>query len=435
MVRGHALRTVDAMRSLLPVVVAVALGMVACSSDDAAAPTSAPTSSSIAATTTTTTTPTPPATPTPTPPSSTSSTSTTAPASTSTTAPAPAIGVDELAGWLATDAATNPTSPGELVTVLAPGTDVSAAGGSYDIDGAPLDADASFRIASVTKTFTSAAVLRLVEQGVVSLDDSLVEAGTPAPLLDLLRADGYAVDEMTVAQVLNHSSGLFDYAFGAGSPFVSVVTSDPAHVWTREEQVAFAMEHGDPVGAPGQTMAYSDTGYVILGAIIEAGTGLSLGDAYASLLHFDELGMEHTFLQTAGSAPASPLVVQRFGDIAVPDIDPSVDLFGGGGLVSTTHDLAVFYRALWAGGVFDDASSWTTMTAITGPDAATAQGIFAVPVGDLECWFHNGFWGVEVITCPSVDITFARSWNQSGPESSWDYEAVLAQVFGALGAA
>ena len=405
------MRTVDGMRSA--VLAAVALVSFASCSSDAATSTTVATTTTVAATTTTT-----PAT-------------TIAPAT--TTAVASSLDAATLAGWLATDAATDPTSPGELVTVLAPGTDVSAAGGSYELGGAPLDADASFRIASVTKTFTAAAVLRLVEQGSLSLDDTLVSAGTPDGLLGLLRADGYAVDTITVAQVLNHSSGLFDYAFGDGSPYVSVVTADPSHVWTRDEQVAFAMDHGDPVGAPGQAMAYSDTGYVVLGAIIEARTGRSLGEAYTSLLHFDALGMDHTYLQTAGSSPRSTLVGQRFGDIAVAAIDPSVDLFGGGGLVSTTHDLAVFFRALWGGGVFDDAATWATLTAITGPDPATAQGIFRAPIGAVECWFHNGFWGVEVFTCPSIDVTFARSWNQAGPASSWDHDAVLREVFTALG--
>lgn len=404
------MRTVDGMRSA--VLAAVALVSFASCSSDAATSTTVATTTTVAATTTTT------------------SATTIAPA---TTTVASSMDAATLAGWLATDAATDPTSPGELVTVLAPGTDVSAAGGSYELGGAPLDAAASFRIASVTKTFTAAAVLRLVEQGSLSLDDTLVSAGTPDGLLGLLRADGYAVDTITVAQVLNHSSGLFDYAFGDGSPYVSVVTADPSHVWTRDEQVAFAMDHGDPVGAPGQAMAYSDTGYVVLGAIIEARTGRSLGEAYTSLLHFDALGMDHTYLQTAGSSPRSTLVGQRFGDIAVAAIDPSVDLFGGGGLVSTTHDLAVFFRALWGGGVFDDAATWATLTAITGPDPATAQGIFRAPIGAVECWFHNGFWGVEVFTCPSIDVTFARSWNQAGPASSWDHDAVLREVFTALG--
>lgn len=416
------MRTVDGMRSAVLAAVAL-VSFASCSSDAATSSTVAATSTTttVAATTTTTMTV----------PSTTIAPATTT--TTTTTVAAASMDAATLAGWLATEAATDPTSPGELVTVLAPGTDVSAAGGSYEIGGAPLDADASFRIASVTKTFTAAAVLRLVEQGSLSLDDTLVTAGTPEGLLGLLRADGYAVDTITVAQVLNHSSGLFDYAFGDGSPYVSVVTADPSHVWTRDEQVAFAMDHGDPVGAPGQTMAYSDTGYVVLGAIIEARTGRSLGEAYASLLHFDALGMDHTYLQTAGSSSRSTLVGQRFGDIAVAAIDPSVDLFGGGGLVSTTHDLAVFFRALWDGGVFDDAATWATMTAITGPDPATAQGIFRAPIGAVECWFHNGFWGVEVFTCPSIDVTFARSWNQAGPASSWDHDVMLREVFTALG--
>ncbi|MEZ5220541.1 MAG: serine hydrolase [Ilumatobacteraceae bacterium] len=162
------------------------------------------------------------------------------------------LDVEALAAWLDESAAANPTSPGELVTVLAPGTDVSAAGGSFDIGGDPLTADASFRIASVTKTFTAAATLRLVEIGALRLDDDLVSAGLPNELVELLRADGYDGTSITVAHLLDHSSGIYDYAFGDGSPYVSEVLADPAHVWTVGEQVAFATAHGDPLGARGR---------------------------------------------------------------------------------------------------------------------------------------------------------------------------------------
>lgn len=427
------IRTVDGMKSTLAVAAIAALVVAGCSSDDGTASPSAPPATSVASSTTAPTTTSTTAAPT--------TTEAATPVATSTVAPTtgaepvdPLVTADELDVWLDSSAAADPTLPGELATLLAPGTDASAAGGAYDLGGEPLDADASFRIASVTKTFTAAAILRLVETGELGLDDTLVSAGTPAAIVDLLRADGYVVDEITVAQLLNHSSGLFDYAFGVGSPYVETVFADPTHVWTRDEQVAFATEHGDPLGVPGAVTAYSDTGYVVLGSIIEARTGLDLGDAYAELLHFDELGLGHTYLETPGSEPRSRPVVQRFGDVDVRSIDASVDLFGGGGLVSTSHDLAVFFRSLWAGGVFDDPTTWTTMTAVVGPDEYTAQGLFRTRLGDHDCWFHEGFWGVEVITCPDIDLTLARSWNQASPSATWRHEAVVDQIVDRLDA-
>jgi D-alanyl-D-alanine carboxypeptidase len=348
-----------------------------------------------------------------------------------------ATGLDQatLSEWIGADMTANTTSPGQMMAVLGPDTDLAAAAGAYDFGGQPLAADASFRIASVTKTFTSAAIYRLVEMGELSLDDTLVSAGTLTEILDLLRGDGYSVEEITIAQVLNHSSGLYDYAFGEGSTFSAVVTESPARVWTREDQIVFAMDNGDPVGKPGETSAYSDTGYIILGSIIETKTGLDLGAAYALLLRFDELGMTHTYLETPGTTPRTQRVIQRLSDTDVTTIDASIDLYGGGGLVSTTHDLAVFFRALWAGGVFDNATTWTAMGSVSGPEPETAQGIFTADIGGVACWYHDGFWGVEVFTCPEADVTIARSWNQVSPDPSWDRNALSLKVLAAFGLA
>lgn len=232
--------------------------------------------------------------------------------------------------------------------------------------------------------------------------------------------------------MLNHSSGIFDYAFGEGSPYVAAVTADAAHVWTREEQVAFAMQHGDPVGAPGQVYSYSDTGYVLLGALIEQLTGQPLGEAYASLLHFDALGMQHTYLEVPGTTPRSQRVHQYFGDLDATGWDASIDLYGGGGLVSTTHDLAVFFDALANGGVFDEQATFTAMSTVVGPDPTAAQGLFIDQVAGTGCYSHSGFWGVSAITCPTLGLTVANSWNQASPQG-WDGSALPRAVLGRLG--
>ena len=350
---------------------------------------------------------------------------------------APPLTADDLAGLLAADSATLTNSSGQLATVLVAGrgVDASAASGSLDRGSTdPLPADASFRIASVTKTFTAASIYRLAEQGLLSTDDTLEAAGLPQDLLALLQSDGYDLEHITVAQVLNHSSGIFDYAFGPGSPYVEVVLADPAHVWTRAEQVAFAMEHGAPVGAPGEVGHYSDTGYVLLGAIIEARTGLPYGDAMAELLDFDELGLTHTYLETPGTTPTTPLAHQYFGDTDSTGWDASIDLYGGGGLVSTTHDLAVFFEALATGGVFDDAETFTAMSTVVGPDPSMAQGLFVTTDSDgsgLVCYGHEGFWGVSAHTCPGLGLTITRAWLQVSP-AGWNPGALGAEVLATL---
>lgn len=358
----------------------------------------------------------------------------TEPATSATAAPAPVLDAEALTALVEADAARLATSPGQIVTVRSPsrGIDLTVAVGSTDFGGAPLASNDSFRIASVTKTFTAAATMRLVEQGVLSLEDNLTAAGVPAELVDMLRSDGYDVDAMTVAQLLDHSSGAFDYAFGDGVAYVDAVLADPGHRWTRGEQVAFAVEHGDPLGAPGTVSQYSDTGYVLLGAILEARTGLSYGDAMAELLGYDALGLTHTVWEAPGAEPVTERVHQYYGEQDTIAWDASIDLFGGGGLVSTTADLATFFGALERGEVFDDADTFSTMSTVVGPDPMLAKGLFIASDGERPCFFHEGFWGVLALTCPDLDLTIARSWMQAVPAEGWTENDLLLEIVAAV---
>jgi D-alanyl-D-alanine carboxypeptidase len=122
------------------------------------------------------------------------------------------------------DVASLDTVPGEILTVRAPGIDQTVATGFADVDAqTPLEPDTPFRVASMTKTFVAAAVLRLVEEGKVNLDDPITDY-LSAESLDVLRADGYDVDQITVRQLLQHTSGLIRSA----SPARSSTTPTPA---------------------------------------------------------------------------------------------------------------------------------------------------------------------------------------------------------------
>src|SRR5215218_9750532 len=110
------------------------------------------------------------------------------------------------------DLASDRSVPGEIVAVRAPGIDVIIAAGLADRTGAtPLEPDTPFRIASVTKTFVAAAVLKLVGRSRIALNDPIddhLSRGT----VRTLRRGGYDPGEITVEQLLRHTSGLFDYA-------------------------------------------------------------------------------------------------------------------------------------------------------------------------------------------------------------------------------
>jgi D-alanyl-D-alanine carboxypeptidase len=327
-------------------------------------------------------------------------------------------------------AASSPGVPGISLAVLAPrhGLDVAVAAG--DGGDGQLSPDQPFRIASNTKTFTAAATLRLVEDGVLGLDDPIGERVSPE-LLDVLQRDGYDVTAITLRHLLQHTSGLYDYA--SDVDFQVQVLGDPSRRWTREEQVRLATVEGDPLGRPGEMYAYSDTGYVLLGDVIERATGETLGAAYRELLDLDGLGLDSTWLEQL--EPAPPGVAERaheyFEDLDMSDADASFDLYGGGGLVSTVADLARFQRALVHGEVFDAPTTLTAMLDVpaTNEDDGAASGLFRIDDPRLgRCWSHAGFWGSYVMTCPDEDVTIALAVFQASPDPPFDGERVVADA-------
>jgi D-alanyl-D-alanine carboxypeptidase len=317
---------------------------------------------------------------------------------------------------IAADVASDPAIPGEILTVRAPGIDETVATGFADVDAqTPLEPDTPFRVASMTKTVVAAAVLRLVEEGKLRLADPITEHLSPESL-DVLRADGYDVDGITVRQLLQHTAGLYDYA--ADPEYEARSVTDPTHRWTRLEQLQLATELGDPLGAPGEVFNYSDTGYILLGEILERTTGDTLPEAVRELVHFDRLGLDDTYWEILEDKPAgyADRAHQYYGtDIDNIGFDASQDLYGGGGLVSTTGDLARFYEALFGGEVFEKPSTLKTMTKVSraGRDDQAGMGIYVVDAAGERCFGHRGFWGTQTIHCPRLDLTFARTINQA----------------------
>ena len=336
----------------------------------------------------------------------------------------------QLRAGLDADLAADPSVPGEALAVRAPGFRVALAAGLADTAaGTPLDPSTPFRVASMTKTFVAAAVLRLVEQGEVDLDDPIAQY-VSTESLDVLRADGYDLDHITVRQLLLHTSGLYDYA--TDDAYDDVNVADPGHRWTRLEQLQFAVDHGDPLGAPGKTFGYADTNYILLGELLERVTGKTLPGAVRQLLDFDALGLDHTYWEILEpTPPGTPDRAHQY--YATYDnivLDASHDLYGGGGLVSTVDDLARFYRALFHGKVFERRSTLRTMTKPSRPgrDEGAAMGIYAdVDAAGVRCFGHAGYWGTQTIHCPRLDLTFARTINQAN-EDAFDYDALEAVI-------
>ena len=324
-------------------------------------------------------------------------------------------------------AVTNGSTPGIMMRVEAPafGLSFSGVAGVADLDsGTPLTRDNPVRIASNTKTFLAAATLRLWEDGRLGLDDPVSKYLSPEHAA-VLEADGYDLRAMSVRHLLTHTSGLFDYA--DRDLFVQAIFADPTRRWTPEEQIGLAMEWGDPYGAPGEVYRYSDTGYVVLGLVLEAACGKPLASVLREMLPFDHLAMEDTWLETLEDPPpgASDRAHQYMGEQDTYDFDPSLDLYGGGGLVSTADDMAVFMRALFTGGVYRAAATADTMLTTVegagpGPDLSGMPMVpgryrMGVEVGEqdgLTLYMHTGFWGTLAAYVPEPDVAISIAVTQ-----------------------
>lgn len=265
--------------------------------------------------------------------------------------------------------------------------------------GVGLHGDEGFRLASITKTYVAAAALRLYEDGRLDLQ-APIDHYLPADWMELLAKDGYQPHVITVRQLLSHTSGIAD---AAQTPqFIATLKAHPQTHWTREEDLHDLVEWTDPVGKPGEKYAYSDTGYVLLGAIIERITGQTLPQAVRGLLRLDALGVNGTYWERYETPVGGARAHQKFEGIDTHDWDPSMDLYGGGGLVAPPVDVAVFFEALLSGQVFSKPGTLALMQSADGlpADSPYRLGIFAYDLDGTAAAGHSGFWGTLVAREP-----------------------------------
>mgnify|MGYP000002877602 CR=1 FL=1 len=306
------------------------------------------------------------------------------------------------------------SSTGVLMAVYAPNVNINwngAAGFNSVKKEHKLNANQPFRIASITKTFTAVSILRLSEMGKLDINHSIKDYISKEHL-NILKQDKYNVDAITIKQCLQHTSGLFDYAVG-NDDYVMTAMKDPSKRWTRTEQVQFAIDHGDLVGKPGEIYHYSDTGYVLLGEIIERLTGKPLAAANRELINFKKIGLTETWLESLEPAPKGmPRIVSSYLEgIDATNWDNSVDLYGGGGYVGTTTDLTKFYHHLFNNNIFESPETLKLMLSSNGikGQGKTAEaykmGLWEVATPNGSGFMHNGFWGSAVIHFPKYNAT------------------------------
>lgn len=238
------------------------------------------------------------------------------------------------------------------------------------------DVDTLYEIGSITKQFTAAAILQLQEGGKLNIDDKLSKYIPDAP---------HSV-EVTVRQLLSHTSGLPEYFDG---PDIEREATKPVTFVQLMARIA-----GKPLAfAPGSKMTYNNTGYILLGRVIEVVSHQSYRD-YVRKHFLDRVDMKKTYT-VANEAQLANMAVGYRTKEGVLQLAPTIDdSFGwsAGNLVSTVDDLANWSRALAKGKIVSEKSyrEMTTPTAISQGTSDYGLGLFVDSIRNQPRIGHTG---------------------------------------------
>ncbi|MBV9923741.1 MAG: serine hydrolase [Acidobacteria bacterium] len=242
-----------------------------------------------------------------------------------------------------------PNEPGAAVIVVKNGKTLLRKGyGLADVElGVKVEPDMVFRLGSITKQFTAASILLLAEQGKLSLSDDMTKFFPDYP------AKGRVV---TVEHLLTHTSGIKSY------------TSIPAwHKLLRNDmavaEVIDLFKNEPPDFAPGEQWAYNNSGYFLLGAIIEKVSGMTY-EQFLQKNIFGPLGMTHTFYGSAARVIPRrvPGYTMSKEGLENSDYISMTQPYAAGSLLSTVDDLALWDASLYTEKLLKRASlqrAWT----------------------------------------------------------------------------
>lgn len=281
---------------------------------------------------------------------------------------------------------------GASAAVLVPGQGIWTGVSGISTYGEPITPDMRFGIASNTKLFTAVLLLKLQEQGVLSLDDQLDKWLPSYPNID---------SSATIRQVLSHQAGFYDI-IEDNPGWSNTMLANPTHLWTREEILS---KTGAPAFAPGQGWKYSSTGYILLSLVIEAATGKSYTQNMHELI-FNPLELNETFI-AANEEPNGPVALEWNGSNELtntPMIAQYSFFSAAGAIFSTARNMVKWYNDLFRGKVLSENS----LQQLTNFDPVELYGLGLIAFSiNHPYYFHPGIAiGYKSTTCY---ITYRKS--------------------------
>lgn len=289
---------------------------------------------------------------------------------------------------------------------------ISSGDGSFTWCGASgvLDTNSSYPVASITKMFTGALILHLRSQGLIDIDEKITRYldNSATDSIHRYRNRDYS-GQLTVRQLLSHTSGLPDYFTeknAAGESF-ETIRKQRDMVYSFDDviqQTKLLNAHFAP-GTKGKAY-YSDANYQLLGKIIESVTKMKLADAYNFYI-FKPLQLTHSYLET-NDDPLSPVAFYH-GGIAQRRPGFVSSEFSTGGIVSTSEDMMVFLRAYFGGKLFPSEyfSEMKHWNAIQFFPVNYGMNLMRIKMPGMPCGEligHSGSTGTVAYYVPEMDL-------------------------------
>ncbi|MFY4673554.1 serine hydrolase domain-containing protein [Bacillus anthracis] len=293
----------------------------------------------------------------------------------------------------------------------------------------PVEPNFSFRIGSITKTFTASVVLQLAEEKQLNLDDT-VEKWLPG----VVQGNGYDGSKITIRQLLNYTSGIAAYTDLDMRDIT--LPQNPFRYYSTDELISLALAK-PPVFAPGEGWDYSNTNTVIAGEIIRKVTG----DTYAEQIRkrfIEPLGLKETFVMEASShipgKHANGYNMDRSGRLYdLTEINQSW-ANAAGDMVSTVEDLTTFFSALLGGKLLNQELMNQMLTTVDSPIGKVGLGVYEEKTPDGQSyWGHaGGTFGFETRVGGPIggEHILVTAINAVGPEVITGRDKIFNKEFG-----
>ena len=248
-----------------------------------------------------------------------------------------------------------------------------------------------FSIGSTTKMFTATLVHQLIEDNKIELSDKIIEH-LPSEWIDVLENIEHGT-QISIEQALSHRSGIYDYIINT-TFFYQMLES---RKWTPLKLLKLVKAEGKPNFKPGESFNYSNTNYLLLGAMIEHVTGKPIKTVCRENI-FSRLGLKNTFLSEGPIGSNREGIAHgyfREGDkiYDFQDMD-SGWAWAAGGIISNSDDLNKFIKSLVGGRLFRKKASFEQMSELPKGNTWYALGIMSMVHPDHgRYYYHDGYDG------------------------------------------